>query len=165
MTLGDQWAYKPNDRIKSLEQCVHTLVRCAGGDGNLLLNVGPMPTGEIEPRQAARLREIGSWLKQNGEAIYGTRGGPFAPTKTYATTRKGKVIYVHLFAPDGETVNLPALKAGIVSARLLGGGTVTVEKSPSRLALKIPAADRQPLDTIVRLDLDRPAATLPPALP
>ena len=52
------------------------LIRCAGGDGNLLLNVGPMPTGEIAPEQAERLRQIGAWLAQYGESIYGTRGGP-----------------------------------------------------------------------------------------
>ena len=97
MTLGDQWAYKLNDQIKSLEQCVQTLVRCAGGDGNLLLNVGPMLTGAIDPRQAQRLREIGSWLERYGESIYGTRGGPLKPTKAYATTRKGNTVYLHVF--------------------------------------------------------------------
>ena len=45
ITIGDQWAWKPNDRIKSLTECLHTLVRVAGGDGNLLFNVGPMPDG------------------------------------------------------------------------------------------------------------------------
>jgi alpha-L-fucosidase len=97
MTLGDQWAYKLNDQIKSLEQCVQTLVRCAGGDGNLLLNVGPMLTVAIDPRQAQRLREIGSWLERYGESIYGTRGGPLKPTKAYATTRKGNTVYLHVF--------------------------------------------------------------------
>ena len=122
MTLGDQWAFKPNDRIKSLEECVQTLVRCAGGDGNLLLNVGPMPTGAIEPRQAQRLREIGAWLARNGESIYGTRGGPFKPTKSYAATRKGNSIYVHVFAWNGDRVMLPPLDARIVATNVLGGG-------------------------------------------
>ena len=45
MTICRQWAWKPDDRLKSLQQCLQTLVRCAGGDGNLLLNVGPMPDG------------------------------------------------------------------------------------------------------------------------
>ena len=139
MTLGDQWAYKPNDRIKSLEQCVQTLVRCAGGDGNLLLNVGPMPTGAIDPRQAQRLREIGSWLGRYGESIYGTRGGPLKPTKTYATTRKGNTVYLHVFAWDGETVKLPPVEAKIVATRVLSGGSsdrecrhVGVERDPAR---------------------------------
>ena len=53
------------------------LVNAVGGDGNLLLNVGPMPDGRIEPRQVERLKEIGQWLAKYGESIYGTRGGPF----------------------------------------------------------------------------------------
>ncbi|MBN2580022.1 MAG: alpha-L-fucosidase, partial [Pirellulales bacterium] len=62
ITLGTQWTWKPDDRIKSLKECIQTLVRVVGGDGNLLLNVGPMPDGRIEPRQADRLREMGRWL-------------------------------------------------------------------------------------------------------
>ncbi len=72
MTLGTQWSWKPDDKIKSVKECVRMLVACAGGDGNLLLNVGPMPTGEIEPRQVEVLNGIGRWLRNNGESIYGT---------------------------------------------------------------------------------------------
>ncbi|HVN79022.1 MAG TPA: alpha-L-fucosidase, partial [Terriglobia bacterium] len=79
ITLCEQWAWKPNDKMKSLKECLQTLITCAGGDGNLLLNVGPMPTGEIEPRQVERLNEIGQWISQYGQSIYGTRGGPFKP--------------------------------------------------------------------------------------
>ena len=45
MTLCSQWAWKPNDKMKSLKQCIQTLVQTVGGDGNLLLNVGPMSDG------------------------------------------------------------------------------------------------------------------------
>jgi alpha-L-fucosidase len=55
MTIARQWAWKPDDEVKSLEQCLHGLIRSAGGDGNLLFNVGPRPDGTIEPLQAQRL--------------------------------------------------------------------------------------------------------------
>jgi alpha-L-fucosidase len=77
MTICRQWAWKPDDELKSLAQCVQTLVKVVGGDGNLLLNVGPMPDGRIEPRQVERLKEIGQWLQEYGQSIYETRGGPF----------------------------------------------------------------------------------------
>ena len=79
MTICRQWAWKPSDNMKSLTECIHTLIQAAGGDGNLLFNVGPMPDGRIEPRQVERLEEMGAWLDRYGEAIYGTRGGPFTP--------------------------------------------------------------------------------------
>ena len=55
MTICQQWAWKPGDRLKSLEQCLQTLLYTVGGDGNLLFNVGPMPDGRI---RAASGREI-----------------------------------------------------------------------------------------------------------
>ena len=82
MTIGRQWAWKPNDEVKSLEQCLHSLIRSAGGDGNLLFNVGPKPDGTIEPLQAERLKEMGEWLKKYGYTIYETRGGPFKTEPT-----------------------------------------------------------------------------------
>ena len=64
MTIGRQWSWKPNDEVKSLEQCLQSLVRSAGGDGNLLLNVGPKSDGQVEPLQVERLKEMGAWLKK-----------------------------------------------------------------------------------------------------
>ena len=80
MTLGTQWSWKPKDTIKSASEVIGILARVAGGDGNLLLDVGPMPDGRIEPRQVDVLEQVGSWMKVNGESIYGTRGGPWKPT-------------------------------------------------------------------------------------
>ena len=77
MTICTQWSWKPNDELKSLKECLQVLVNTVGGDGNLLLNVGPMPDGRIEPRQVERLREIGRWLAKYGESIYGTAAGRF----------------------------------------------------------------------------------------
>lgn len=64
MTIARQWAWKQNDEVKSLEQCLQTLIRSAGGDGNLLFNVGPKPDGSIEPLQVERLKEMGQWLQK-----------------------------------------------------------------------------------------------------
>ena len=85
---------------------------CAGGDGNLLLNVGPMPSGEIEARQADRLREMGRWLQVHGESIYGTRGGPWRPGAWGVSTRKGADAYLHVLQwPDDAPLALPARRA------------------------------------------------------
>ena len=76
-TLNHQWSWKPNDTIRSLEECIRMLVVCACGDGNFALNTGPMPDGRIEPQQAERFREMGGWLRKYGVSVYGTRGGPW----------------------------------------------------------------------------------------
>jgi len=154
MTLGTQWAWKPNDTIKSLKECVDILVRCAGGDGNLLLNVGPMPTGEIEPRQVEVLKQMGQWLAKCGQGIYGTRGGPFKPGKWGAATHKGKSVYVHILDASLDTVKLPAIKQKIAGSSVLTSGSATVKQTDQAIEISVPKADRQALDTIVVLTLE-----------
>jgi len=161
ITICRQWAWKPNDDMKSLRECLQTLVLCAGGDGNLLFNVGPMPDGRIEPRQVERLKEMGAWLAKNGESIYGTRGGPWKPTKAVASTRKGNTVFVHVFrAPDGR-VELPDIPRRVKAAARLGGGAVQCRQQAGKLALSFDPGTADALDTIVRLELDGSAMDLP----
>lgn len=170
MTLCTQWSWKPDDQMKSLEQCLRTLVLCAGGDGNLLFNVGPMPSGEIEPRQVERLKEMGAWLEKNGESIYDTRGGPWKPTRALASTRRGSTIYLHLLGAKRDTIELPDITRKVRRAQLLHGGKLKFTQRNGRLTLVMPAAQRHPIDTIVRLELDGsamelPAQNIPPEIP
>lgn len=158
-----QWSWGgPSDGVKSLAQCLNMLVRCAGGDGNVLLNVGPTPTGEIDPEQAGRLREIGAWLSKYGESIHGTRGGPFKPGRFGASTRKGQTVYLHVQHWPKETLTLPAIPAKVVGAVALTGGVPVVRQTAESLEVDLPAVDRQELDTIIALKLDRLASSIAP---
>ena len=91
------------------------------------MNVGPTPEGVIEPCQVDRLKEIGAWLAKYGESIYGTRGGPYKPTRYMASTRKGNTVYVHITAWPEETLLLPRLPAKIVASRAVTGGQASVK--------------------------------------
>lgn len=154
MTIGQQWAWKPDDQMKSFKECIQTLVQTAGGDGNLLFNVGPMPDGRIEPRQVERLREMGEWLRANGESIYGTRGGPFLPGEWGCSTRNGKTVYAHVFKWDGGRLQLPPLERAIQSATLLGGGEVHFEQRGDNIELRLAPAQQDPVDTIIVFKLE-----------
>lgn len=157
MTICTQWAWKPEDKLKSLEECIQTLVQTVGGDGNLLLNVGPMPNGKIEPRQVERLREMGAWLEKNGESIYGTRGGPFRPAQWGCSTHKDRQVYVHVLEwPDGE-LQLPPLSQKIQSAQRMDGRPVKWEQNEKRITIDVEKDQCDPIDTIVVLTLDAPA--------
>jgi alpha-L-fucosidase len=162
MTICEQWSWKPNDPLKPLPQLIRTLVSTAGGNGNLLLNVGPMPDGRIEQRQVDRLGEIGAWLRANGESVYGTRGGPYKPGAWGASTRRGNRIYLHVFEWDGDARILPAIPATVTRAGLPGGAPVEFSHAGASLIVRVPAARRDPIDTVIALDLDRPALTLAP---
>jgi alpha-L-fucosidase len=168
MTLGTQWSWKPDDQLKSPGEVIRILAQCAGGDGNLLLDVGPMPDGRIEPRQVETLKKIGAWLDKNGESIYDTRGGPWKPTKSIASTRHGNVIYLHILRSAGKTIELPDIAAKIKSASILGGGEAKFRQDSGELILTLPLAQADSDDTVITLKLagsamELPAMELPPA--
>ncbi len=175
ITIGTQWAWKPEEELKSTEECVRTLVTCAGGDGNLLLNVGPMPTGEIEPRQAARLREVGAWLSVHGESVRGTRGGPFLPGPWGVSTHRDRTVFVHVLDwPAAGPLVLPPLERTVVSADVLRPSTpptagdaastalAEVARTAAGTQIRVRPEHRHSPDTVVRLTLDGPAGSLPP---
>ncbi len=157
MTFTGFWSWHGYDtKVIPFEECLTRLVRCAGGNGNLLMNIGPMPTGEIDTREADRLKRIGEWLKTQGESIYGTVGGPFKPGDYGVSTRKGNVIYVHVLKwPASGMLSLPAVPATLKGAKLLSGGKVEVKQADGRLQISVAAADRMPVDTVVALTFDK----------
>ena len=164
LTLAGPWGYRPGAKPMSLEQCIRTLVNAVGRDGNLLLNVGPRPDGEIEPDQVARLKEIGQWLEKNGESIYGTRGGPYLPLEQkMVSTRKGNRIFLHLidWPAPGNEIRLKSPGASIKAVALIDGKPVRFEDAAGRLVLKAGPEIRQPLDTIIVLEVDGSAMDLP----
>ena len=77
------------------KELIHYLVKTAGYNANLLLNVGPRPNGEFPEIAVERYKAMGKWLEQYGETIYGTRGGIVTPRHWGVTTQKA-VSYTHL---------------------------------------------------------------------
>jgi len=164
MTIATQWAWKPNDEVKTLEKCLHSLIRSAGGDGNLLFNVGPMPDGRIEPLQATRLQEMGQWLQKYGYSIYGTRGGPFKPTDWGVTTRNENTIYLHLLSWKGGApkIDFPAKGIDIKWCRLVDGGEVKLIKQRGFYTIEFKNESLQPFDTIVEIETTKNVMDMKP---
>ncbi len=161
MTICHQWAWKPDDQLKTLKECIDILVRSVGGDGNLLLNVGPMPNGEIEARQVERLKEIGAWLKKYGDTIYETRGGPFKTGEWGGSTHSGNNIYLHIVNwGDKSTFLIPNIDKEIISCKALTGGQATFKKTDKGIEISLPRENIDDLDTIIALQLDGPAAEI-----
>lgn len=124
MTICNQWAWKPNDKMKTLDESLSTLIRTIGGGGNLLYNVGPMLDGRFEQRQIDLLKQMGQWVKYNSDAIYNTSGGPYIPTNDYVSTRKGRSIFIHVLNNDLSEMKLP-LPVGLKVENISKVGTET----------------------------------------
>ena len=108
LTLGKTWGWSPNTTYKSATWVVNTLAEIVAKGGCLALNVGPTPQGCIEEEAIGILKEVGNWLRRNGEAIYGTRITPnYHNGNTWFTANKdGKTLYAIYALPEGE--ELPA---------------------------------------------------------
>ncbi|GHT76780.1 alpha-L-fucosidase [Bacteroidia bacterium] len=116
-TINTAWGYSFRDNsFKSTKQLIHLLVRAAGYGANLLLNVGPQPTGKIQEECLTRLYEIGQWTSAYGQTIYGTTAGFIRPQSWGAVTQKGKTYYIHILDKESDNLTL-TFPAKIKSAR------------------------------------------------
>ncbi|MGN1256858.1 MAG: alpha-L-fucosidase, partial [Bacteroidaceae bacterium] len=107
-TMNGNWGYSVQDQnYKSVDQLVRLLVGAAGKGANLLLNIGPMPNGELPSLSLDRLQGMGKWLEQNGETIYGTVAGDVPTHPWGVTTRKGDRLFVHILSLTDNSLFLP----------------------------------------------------------
>jgi alpha-L-fucosidase len=105
----------------------------------------------MQPEFVTRLNEIGAWLAKNGESVYGTRGGPFSPRPWGAVTQKGNKLYVHVLDWQDEVLAMPAVQGVKTASIMASGAAVDVKQVPGATLLRIPAAQRDPVDTVVVL--------------
>jgi alpha-L-fucosidase len=155
MCLENGWSYtgappKPRDQI------LRMIINNACCDGNILLSWGPKWNGEFDAAQKNRLLEVGDWLKQNGSAIFGTRGGPWKFSAWGGSVRKGKTVYLHVVKWNGDTLRLAQIPGRkVVGAKLLGGKEVQFGQADGVVSVTVPQ-DRQIVpDTIVELTMDQ----------
>lgn len=103
-TMNNSWGFNITDtNYKSVKQLVHYLVNASGRNANFLLNVGPMPNGEIQQEFQDTLKEIGKWLQGKGESVYGTTGNLISPQDWGVVTSKDKMIYIHILKKPGQS--------------------------------------------------------------
>ncbi len=148
MTMATQWSYKPDDKYKSTRQLIHLLVNIVAKGGNFLVNVGPTADGELPEPALERMKEIGQWMRINGDAIYGTRPLPPYKVGPVCLTKKGEKLYAIYLAQEEQTVlperiQIPPVKDA-KSVKLLGSKaavewTITAEG----LVVTIPQDVRQ----------------------
>jgi len=151
-TINNSWGFNRNDRgNKSTKQLVHLLVKAAGYNANLLLNVGPRPDGTIQESHVRRLAEMGEWIEGREESIFGTRGGPVPPRSWGVTTHKGDTVYVHLLSDTDDVIALPDFGRRVTGASVLNGPPVEMASTDLGVVLKPPADARDAIDTIIVL--------------
>jgi alpha-L-fucosidase len=153
-TLNDSWGFNIGDnKYKSPEELERRLVQAAGDNSNLLLNIGPMPNGEIQSEFSTRLKAVGEWLAKFGDSIYGTRGGPIAAGDWGVTTQKENKIYVHVLHWQAPLLALPPVAGKLVEAHSMNDASIVeFNQKADGVVLKIPGKSDE-TDRIVVLTL------------
>ena len=155
-TINGSWGFNLQDRKhKSDKELIHYLIKAAGYGSNMLLNVGPMPNGKIQPKHQKSLRSIGAWLKENGTTIYGTQKGPIAPNDDFVSTQKGKTVYLHLLNPGLNVIHIDDVPVKIKSIRdLKSQKNLSFRNDKFGLVIDASNLSKDPVDTIIQIELN-----------
>ena len=124
ITLNNHWGYCAADRHwKPAQMVIRMLTECVSKNGNLLLNVGPDAKGRIPSDSVRILEEVGRWMANNGESIYGCGISDYEKPEWGRYTQKGNKLYAHVMEPQAGGICLSGLAGKIKKMRLLSDGS------------------------------------------
>jgi alpha-L-fucosidase len=155
--------YAPDEEWRSVREVLSMLSTAAGGQGNLLLNIGPTPDGSVPHQASERLLPVGKWLEKNGEAVYGkvdrvTGRSDWMPLGSW--TFKGNNAYFWCSRWPAGNLVIGGLQNKVKKASFLATGeSIQFEQPGNRLIFKgLPAADPDPIAgvTVIKLECDSP---------
>ncbi len=156
MTMGGSWAYNPDETAwKGAGHLVGNLVKVVSRGGNYLLNVGPTAGGVFPAEAVERLRHIGQWMGRNHEAIYGSRYTPLQGAPWGQATRKGELVYLHIFDwPAEGTLNIDRFPGVVKGARLMSGEPLMFSQNGQGLAIEVPGQKPDPDVSVIAVETD-----------
>jgi alpha-L-fucosidase len=164
-TTNESYGYNENDRShKPPAHFIRLLAKSAARGGNVLLNVGPMGSGRIDPKDVEILAGIGTWWQENGESIRGTSRTPLPVQAWGESTVRGNRLYLHVFTwpHDGRLV-IGGLRTPLVTAALLAdpGRPLAIAQTGPDPALVVPATAPNAVDSVIVCELAGPPQTDP----
>ena len=152
-TMNHTWGYNIEDQdYKSTKDLIRLLVRAAGKNANLLMNIGPQPNGELPAEAVKRMKEMGEWMKVYGETIYGTCNGEVEPHPWGVSTCKDNRLFIHILDLQDSSLYIP-LKTKVKKAiKFVDGTSLTFSQDKEGILLKLPEVPAE-IDYVVELQL------------
>jgi alpha-L-fucosidase len=153
-TMNGSWGFNiKDDKYKSSPALIHYLVNAAGRNANFLLNVGPMPNGVIQQEFQDTLKEVGKWLRQYGESIYGTRGNVMPPQDWGVVTSKNKMVYVHILKDSTRPIIITGIDKKIKSCKLMGKDQdIKYKQDKNGVTINLDRTPLDKVDTIIEIE-------------
>ena len=150
-TMNNTWGYNIVDqRYKSTKALIQYLVRAAGKNANLLMNIGPQPNGELPAVAVQRMKEMGEWMATYGETIYGTRGGDVAPHTWGVSTRKDNRLFIHVLDLQDSSLYIPLQEKVKKAIQFVDGTDISFKQDKDGVLLKFPKVPTE-TDYVVEL--------------
>lgn len=150
------WSYRPDGVTRSLEETLKLLSSCVTGDGNMLLNLAPLPDGTIRPEERAILEGIAPWMQRYGDAVYATRGGPWINGDWGGSTHKDNHVYLHLFDTNDEGIELNRLSQSVTAVETIDGHPIQFNQNDETIKIVVPQSARDEYVSVIKLTLDAP---------
>ncbi|NQX69379.1 alpha-L-fucosidase [Paenibacillus alba] len=160
-TLNHSWGYNQTDhQWRSPQDIVRDMTNVVSMGGNYVINIGPTGEGAFDPKSLELLAEIGSWLKENGESIYGTVKSPIGKMPWGRCTRKGNTLFLHVWEwPAQGELLVPGIPNPIHHAYLLADEHK--DPLPMRkinaygdMAIQLPQNPIDPYCTVIALEFE-----------
>ena len=176
VTINDSWGYQKKDHnYKTVRQVVRLLAECANFGGNMLLDVGPLSDGTLQPEQVQVLKGLGRWTHQHAEALYGTTAGipPGYFLGTSTLSPKRDILYLYYFDRPLGPVPLKGIRNKIRRISVVGGPELTYSinggaawlKLPGIIWMNLPDTAIDPDATVIKVELDGPLDLVPMSKP
>jgi alpha-L-fucosidase len=148
VTMNNSWGFNITDTsYKTPKQLIDLLVKASGYGANLLLNIGPMPNGKVQPEFQERLAYMGNWLRANGQSIYNTKGGYIKPQTWGCITQKNDTMFVHVLDKNTTSITLDSFPYKKIQPAFLLNSNASVQAQLQKNTLTI---------TPAKMDADEP---------
>ncbi|MCR5681771.1 MAG: alpha-L-fucosidase [Clostridiales bacterium] len=158
VTVGYAFSYRFKERYKTSRQLVHLLIDVVCRGGNLALNIAPQPDGTLPADAVKSVDGMGDWLRENGDAIYGTRLADPNEDGITAFTKKGETYYALVRLPEGEalgrTLTIPWPHEANRLTLLSLGAPLAFERTDAGLVVTVPEILRghNPIAPVIRIE-------------
>ena len=162
-TMYGTWGYdRDSQEWKSSEMLVKMLIDTVSKDGNFLMNIGPNPRGEIDPRALERMEAIGSWMRLHKQSILGCQSSQYQAPADCRYTQAGNKLYLHLFSYPYRHLHLKEIADQVSFVRLLNDGSEIHYRGfdPDEVITST-EAEIAPNDLVVTLPVLKPDVLVP----
>lgn len=152
-TINGSWGFNLQDRKhKSDKELIRYLIQTAGYGSNLLLNVGPMPNGEIQEDHKNSLKKIGDWLDVYGQLIYGSEEGPVPPNDILVSTQKEGEVFFHVLSEE-DVVFIEGHLPEITSVKFYDSkNAANITQTKYGTFIEVPEKEKNEIVTILEVE-------------